>query len=51
VYLCTYLITKSFERFSIKLSSVINYDSLRHTEAANNILPKELLNCGQSYSS
>jgi hypothetical protein len=42
---------KKFERFGIKLSFVINRDSLWHTEAANNILPKELLNRGRSYYS
>jgi hypothetical protein len=43
VYFCTDLVTKSFECFGINLSSVIDCDSLRHTEEANNTLPKELL--------
>jgi hypothetical protein len=42
VYFCTNLVTKVFECFSIELSSVINGDSPRHTEATNNILPKKL---------
>jgi hypothetical protein len=42
----TNLVTKSFECFSIKLSFVINHDGLWHTELANNILPKELLDRG-----
>jgi hypothetical protein len=50
-HFCTDLVTKGFERFGIKLCSVINRDSLRHTKAANNTLPKELLDCGRSYCS
>jgi hypothetical protein len=46
VYFCANLVTKGFECFDIKLSFVINCDILRHTEATNNILPKELLNYG-----
>jgi hypothetical protein len=40
MYFCTDLVTKSFECFGIKLSFVINCNGLRHTEATNNILPK-----------
>jgi hypothetical protein len=39
---------KSFKCFSIKLGSIINRDSLRHTKPANDALLEELLNCGRS---
>jgi hypothetical protein len=44
VYVPVDLITKSFT-YDHKLRSIINYDSLRHTETANDVLPEELLNC------
>jgi hypothetical protein len=48
VYLCANLITKGFECFNIKLGSIINCDSLRHTEPAEDVMPEELLDCGWS---
>jgi hypothetical protein len=35
------LVTEIFERFSIKLCSIVHSYSLRHAEATNNILPEE----------
>jgi hypothetical protein len=43
------LATKSFESLGIELSSIINSDSLRHTEATNDVLSEELLYYGRSY--
>jgi hypothetical protein len=48
MYLCTNLVTTSFECFNIKLSSIVNRDSLWHTKPTNDVLPEELLDCGQS---
>jgi hypothetical protein len=40
MHFCTNLVTKSFECFRIKLSSIIDRDSLQHTEPTINILQK-----------
>jgi hypothetical protein len=43
VYLSANLVTKSFKCFSINLCSIVNCNGHRHTETANDVLPKELL--------
>jgi hypothetical protein len=43
------LFTKFSESFGIKLRSIIHSNSLRHSEATNNILPEKLLNSDRSY--
>jgi hypothetical protein len=41
--LCANLFTKFFESFGVKLRSIVHSDSLRHSEATNNVLPEKLL--------
>jgi hypothetical protein len=50
-YLRSNLIIEGFKCFRVKLCSIVNCDSLRHTEAANDILLEKLLDCGRSYRS
>jgi hypothetical protein len=42
---CSNLIIESFDRFEVKLGSIIGCDSLRHTEATNDSLSENFLDC------
>jgi hypothetical protein len=45
------LVTEIFERFGIKLCSIVHSYGLWHAEVTNNILPEDFLDCGRSYCS